>query len=179
VSVRLSGPRVTLRPFRDGEFDVLWSETSRDRGAHETPWPGSAREHVREKVAGSGQWQARSSLVLAIEAEGRLIGDVQARTSADVFPPGLFELGIELFAAARGAGYGTEVLGTITRYLFDEEGARRVQLGTAVDNLAMRRAAEKAGFAFEGVMRGFWPEPDGTSTDHVLYGRTRGDHEER
>jgi aminoglycoside 6'-N-acetyltransferase len=179
VSVRLTGPRVTLRPFRDGEFDALWAETSRDRGPHETPWPEHARDYLRSRIAASGEWHDRSSLVLAVEAEGRLIGDVQARTSAEVFPPGLFEIGIELFAASRGAGYGTEVLQTVARYLFDEERARRVQLGTAVGNAPMRRAAEKAGFAFEGVMRGFWPGPDDTSLDYALYGRTRADHEAR
>ena len=40
----------------------------------------------------------------------------------------------------------------------------------------MRRAAEKAGFAFEGVMRGFWNVPDATTRDYALYARTRADH---
>lgn len=179
MSVRLSGPHVTLRPFREGEFDVAWEEMSRDGGAHGSPWPSEAREHLRMRIAASGRWQARSSLVLAIEADGGLIGDIQARTSADVFPPGLFEVGIELFATARSHGHGTEAVGLLTRYLFDEEQASRVQLGTDVDNVAMRRAAENAGFAFEGVMRGFWPVADGDPRDYALYGRTRADHEGR
>ena len=39
----------------------------------------------------------------------------------------------------------------------------------------MRRAAEKAGFAFEGVMRGFWRQDDGIE-DYAMYGRTLADH---
>ena len=179
MSVRLAGPRVRLRPFRDGEFDALWAELSSAAGPHDVPLPPEARERLRARSATSGTWQDRSSLVLAVEADGRLIGDVQARTSHLVFPPGLFEIGIELFAAARGSGYGTEVLETFTRYLFDEERATRVQLGTDVDNAAMRRAAEKAGFAFEGVMRGFWPVPGGPPKDYALYGRVAADHEGR
>jgi RimJ/RimL family protein N-acetyltransferase len=93
--------------------------------------------------------------------------------------PGLFEIGIELFAATRGAGYGTEALEALARYLFDEERATRLQLGTDVDNLPMRRAAEKAGFALEGVMRGFWPVPGGPPKDYALYGRVAADQEGR
>ena len=51
-----------------------------------------------------------------------------------------------------------------------------MQLSTDVDNLAMRRAAEKAGFSLEGVMRGFWNVPDAAARDYALYARTRADH---
>ena len=75
-------------------------------------------------------------------------------------PPGIFDLGIGLFRERRGRGIGTTAIPLITAFLFDEERADRVQLSTDVDNVAMRRAAEKAGFALEGVMRGFWSVPD-------------------
>lgn len=176
MSVVLAGPRVTLRRFRDGESDVLWTGLGDALGSL---WSERVRDELQARCASSGTWQDRSTLVLAVETGGRLIGEVQARTSHRVFPPGLFEVGIELFAEARGRGYGTEVLETFARYLFDEERATRVQLGTDVDNAAMRRAAEKAGFAFEGVMRGFWPTVEGPARDYALYGRTAADHEGR
>jgi RimJ/RimL family protein N-acetyltransferase len=67
---------------------------------------------------------------------------------------------------------------TVTRYLFEDELAHRVQLSTAVDNTGMRRCAERAGFTFEGTLRWFLgppshPEP----VDYAMYGRTRDDHE--
>lgn len=179
MTIRLQGPRVTLRAFRVGEDDILWAHERASRA------PGGAwadeqvvRDRLRARAASSGTWTEQLSLLLAVEAHGRLIGDVQARTSHDVFPPGLYELGIDLFEVARGCGYGSETLEVLTRFLFDDEQAARVQLGTDVDNAAMRRAAEKAGFAFEGVMRGFWPVPGGDPRDYALYGRTRADHEE-
>ena len=52
-----------------------------------------------------------------------------------------------------------------------------MQLSTDVDNVAMRRAAEKAGYTLEGVLRGFWPVPEGSPRDYVMYARTRPDHE--
>ena len=89
----------------------------------------------------------------------------------------MFELGIGLFEAARGKGYGTDVIVTVARYLFEEEGAIRVQLGTDVRNAAMRRSAEKAGYRFEGVMRSFWEVPGEAPHDYAMYARTRTDHE--
>jgi RimJ/RimL family protein N-acetyltransferase len=53
----------------------------------------------------------------------------------------------------------------------------RVQLSTDVGNPAMRRAAEKAGFTFEGVLRGFWRQDDGMH-DYAMYGRALADHRE-
>jgi ribosomal-protein-alanine N-acetyltransferase len=180
VTIRLRGDRVVLRPFREPEFDVLWREETKDRGDDDAPWnlrDELARERVRARVTRSGTWREGKVLDLAVEADGELIGDVQARRTEDMAPPGLFELGIGLFAGTRGKGFGTEALALITGYLFDEELASRVQLGTDVENASMRRSAEKAGFVYEGVMRGFWLVDGLEPRDYALYARTRRDHE--
>lgn len=179
MTVRLRGDRVTLRAFREGEFDLLWAQEKRDRGPFDAPRPDDSaeRDRLRARSASSGSWHERGSLLLAIEASERLVGDLQARRSDDLLPPGVFEVGIGLFADARGKGYGTEALRLLTGYLFDEEHANRVQLGTDVDNVAMQRVAEHAGFTREGVMRGFWPNGEGPARDFALYARTRADHE--
>jgi RimJ/RimL family protein N-acetyltransferase len=180
VTIRLRSNRVVLRPFTEAEFDVLWREETHDRGAFDQPWPTGdeiARQRVRARVTRSGTWREGKVLDLALEADGALIGDVQVRHPEQMAPPGLFELGIGLFAGTRGKGFGTEAVTLITRYLFDQEHATRVQLGTDVENASMRRAAEKAGFRFEGVMRGFWPVDGGVPRDYALYARTRDDHE--
>jgi RimJ/RimL family protein N-acetyltransferase len=180
VTIRLRGEGVVLRPFTDGEFDLLWREETQDRGAFDQPWnthDEAARERVRARVTRSGTWQEGKVLDLAVEADGALIGDVQVRHPEQMAPPGLFELGIGLFTGSRGKGCGTEAVTLITRYLFDEERAMRVQLGTDVENASMRRVAEKAGFRFEGVMRGFWTVDGAAPRDYALYARTRADHE--
>jgi len=178
VSIRLRGANVTLRPFRDGDFDRLWSEETVDRGEFQAPVPvdDTYRDRLRSRADASGTW-TRTELMLAIEARGVLAGDVQARRDDDAMPPGLFEVGIGVFRGCRGRGIGTEALSLLTDYLFMDEAAHRVQLSTDVDNVAMRRSAEKAGYTFEGVLRGFWPSPDGAARDHVLYARIRHDHD--
>jgi RimJ/RimL family protein N-acetyltransferase len=176
--IRLRGASVTLRPFRDGDFDQLWSEETVDRGAFQAPVPtdDTYRERLRKRVEASGTW-TRDELLLAIEREGSLVGDVQARHDDDTMPPGLFEVGIGVFRGCRGRGVGTEALTLLTDHLFIDEAAHRVQLSTDVDNVAMRRSAEKAGYTFEGVLRSFWPVPDGTARDHAMYARIRSDHD--
>ena len=176
--IRLRGASVTLRAFRDGDFDTLWAEETVDRGPFQAPVPidEGFRERLRGRVEASGSW-SRSELLLAIECGGVLVGDVQARRDDDSMPPGLFEVGIGIFRDYRGHGVGTEALALLTDHLFWEEFAHRVQLSTDIDNVAMRRAAEKAGYSFEGVLRGYWPVPDGTARDYAMYARTRGDHD--
>ena len=171
MSVRLRGSAVELRPFREEEFDVLLAEELGER----EPEPVTA-QRTRERIAASGTW-GPAELLLAVDAEGALIGSCQVRRSMGALPPGVFELGIGLFEAARGKGYGTDVIVTVARYLFEEEGAIRVQLGTDVRNAAMRRSAEKAGYRFEGVMRSFWEVPGEAPHDYAMYARTRTDHE--
>jgi hypothetical protein len=58
-------------------------------------------------------------------------------------------------AADRSQGIGSTEVALLTGWLFEHESIMRVQAGTAVDNTAMRRAFERPGFAYEGIMRGF------------------------
>jgi RimJ/RimL family protein N-acetyltransferase len=128
---------------------------------------------MRKRILASGRW-VHGSLDLAIETNGRLIGDVQARMGAGQrLPPGVVELGVDLYdPEQRGKGYGAEAVALLTTWLFERGIADRVQASTAVGNRPMRRVLEKLGFTFEGVMRGFMPVGDGRA-DFALYGVTR------
>jgi RimJ/RimL family protein N-acetyltransferase len=182
VSIRLLRDAVLLRPFRPGEVDELFElqrSWSADDGVH--GGESLTKRQLARRLAASGTWvDGPVGLLLAIETDGRLVGEIQARgTRSQLLPPGVFELGIELYRSSdRGKGIGRAAVAEITRYLFDEEHAHRVQLSTDVENRAMRGAAEAAGFRFEGVMRGFWPSADGRWRDYALYGTTRDDRTE-
>ena len=179
MTLVLRAGTVTLRPFVPEDFAIVWAEETRDRGAFEAPWAADddrAKERVHVRIEQSGTWRQERVLDLAVEVDGQLAGDVQARRDLAYAPPGIFDLGIGLFRDRRGRGIGTTAISLITAFLFDEERAARVQLSTDVDNLAMRRAAEKADFAFEGIMRGFWRVPDAAARDYALYARIQADH---
>jgi ribosomal-protein-alanine N-acetyltransferase len=176
--VVLSRGEVTLRPFREDELDRLLEITAVlpvDDGVH---WAPRDRESLSRKIRSSGTWTPDGRIDLAVETEGRLVGEIQARCPKNSLPPGAFELGVELFdEASRGRGIGTRAVGLMTALLFDEEGAHRVQLSTDVDNAAMRRTAERLGFAFEGVLRKFMPTSEGLR-DYAMYAMTRDDFED-
>jgi RimJ/RimL family protein N-acetyltransferase len=92
-------------------------------------------------------------------------------------PPGVWELGVELWDEAdRGRGYGREACALLAAHLFEAQGAIRVQATTDVDNAAMRRTLETLGFGYEGVLRGFMPQPEGGPRDYAMYAMTDEDH---
>jgi len=174
---RIAGERVTLRGFRDEELDRLVqvaSSTPTDDGIH---WGPTDRGSIRKRIASSGVW-SHGHLILAIEEGGELVGEVQARSVRGGMPTGVFELGIDVFdPGRRGRGVGSAAIVELTRHLFREEGAHRVQLSTDVANAPMRAVAERVGFAFEGVMRSFMPTGDGPH-DYALYAITKDDYED-
>lgn len=167
----LRGRAVTLRPFREDEIELAL-----DRFPFPDVGGAAVRARRRERLAASGTRTA-SEILFAIEADDGLVGEIQARSPQDAMPPGVFELGIELYDPAhRGRGLGTDAVATLSSYLFDEERAIRVQATTDLDNVAMRRTLERLGFGFEGVLRGFMPTGEGP-LDYAMYGITRDDWE--
>jgi RimJ/RimL family protein N-acetyltransferase len=175
---RVAGSVVTLRPFRPGELDrlvALAASVRRDDGIHHGP---TERDALIHKIEVSGSWNL-GKIEFAIEHEGALVGEVQARNIPHAMPPGVFELGIEIYDDRdKRHGLGAAAVQEITRHLFREEAAIRVQLSTDVDNVGMRRVAERLGFGFEGVQRGFMPTARGPR-DYAMYGMTRDDYEAR
>jgi len=163
----LRGDTVMLRPFREDEFDLaLARQPSED---------AERREVRRRRLALSGTRTAWE-ILFAVETAGRLVGDLQVRCSDQAMPPGVWEIGLDLWEAAdRGRGVGTEAVALAATHLFEREGAHRVQSTTDVDNTAMRRSLEKNGFAFEGVLRGFMPVADGPPRDYAMYAMTATD----
>jgi RimJ/RimL family protein N-acetyltransferase len=173
-AVTLTGERVTLRPFRSDELEVVW----RARLDYPGPGPVPDRKTLARRVTNSGRL-VDGWLYFAIESERRLIGEIDARTSRALLPPGMYEIGIDLFDGAdRGKGLGSEAVALLLDHMFAERDAERIQASTAVDNAAMRAVLMKLGFRFEGVMRYFMPGEDGR-VDFALYAVTRPDWKRR
>ena len=171
--ISLDGDRVSLRPLRPDELETVWQARLSDDTA---PWMSSpqAYERLKTRVANSGSF-VDGWLDLGIEAEGRLVGEIDARQPPRSMPQGVFELGISLFDTAdRGRGLGTDAIRLLTRHLFREEEAARVQASTWVENHAMRRVFQKLGFTEEGILRSYMPSERGRD-DYVLYAITEAD----
>jgi ribosomal-protein-alanine N-acetyltransferase len=168
-------PKVTLRPFHADEFELVW-EARKLRASPTSPITPGAKRAIQRQIERSGRLYD-GFLKLAIDVDGRLVGEIDARCPANALPPGVFEVGIELYDDGdRGRGYGGEAVRQLVDRLFADEGAERVQASTAADNTAMRRLLEKLGFVHEGTLRGFMPSENGRD-DYVLYAVTQRDWE--
>jgi RimJ/RimL family protein N-acetyltransferase len=167
---------VLLVRLREGDLGVMARVREEEAGAMGYPdaFGPSERAELRERIARSGEFDG-TELLLGIQADDRLVGEVQARQPRMGLPPGVFELGIDLFDERdRGHGLGGTALTLLLKRLFEDEGAHRVQITTDVDNAAMRRLSERLGFVLEGVMRSFMPSIDGPR-DYAIYAITRDD----
>ena len=164
--IDVAGTRVRLRSLTLDDLEPLAAA----READETSFgPGGeqARARLRKEIQRSATLEDGEYLDLALEADGRLIGDVQARMPPRAWPAGVCEIGILLFEDARGRGYGREAVTLFTDYLF-REGLERVQASTAAGNIAMRRVLEVVGYGFEGILRSYGPTPEGAREDYAL-----------
>jgi len=124
--------------------------------------------------AGNAPEVHRASILEA--GSGRLLGFIDWHVVAYGPTRGCaaWNFGITLLPDARGRGIGTIAQRLLAEYLFATTDLDRIEAGTDVDNLAERRALEKAGFREDGVLRGVQPR-DGRRTDMVFYGRLRTD----
>ena len=156
---------VIVRPYRLEEFD----RACEIRNLADDP---ARRERFFKRFQNLGQWDDHY-LQLAIEHDGELVGDLQLRKCDSTRPDGALEMGIELAPESQGKGIGTLALVECAQYAFTH-GAHRVEGSTAEDNHAMRRAFEKAGWKFEGVLRALFVA-DGVPHDYYSYSITKFD----
>lgn len=173
---RVQGAQVVLRAFREDEIDVAMGRMPAGSGMVLVGGERDRTRWFRQRLERSGsrnEWE----ILFAIEADGRLVGDAQGRCSDTAMPPGVWEIGLELWDRGdRGRGFGRETVRLLASHLFSEQEAIRVQASTDVANASMRRVLETVGFGFEGVLRGFMPSGEGPR-DYAMYGMTRHDWE--
>ncbi|MFI9550866.1 GNAT family N-acetyltransferase [Nonomuraea endophytica] len=167
----LKGNKVGLRARHDDDIAILRTELYDDvvnsSRAEGRPWrpmtPGSkdSRLVVTDEDPGLVQFS-----VIELDG-GTLVGtatfwgiDNHSRSA---------HIGLGLLPAARGKGYGTDVVAVLCHYGFVVRGLQRLQIETLADNAAMLGSAERNGFVREGVLRSSaWVM--GTFVDEVLLG---------
>ncbi|WP_424216906.1 GNAT family N-acetyltransferase (plasmid) [Streptomyces sp. BI20] len=151
----LKGEKVVLRARHEEDVPALRAELYDDvvngSRAEGRPWrpvsPG-----VKDSRLDPGEGDPAHVTFSVVEAEGgALVGsatlwgiDNHNRTA---------HIGLGLFPAARGKGYGSDVVAVLCHYGFVVRGLHRIQIETLADNTGMLRAAERNGFVREGVLR--------------------------
>jgi RimJ/RimL family protein N-acetyltransferase len=156
---------VTVRPYLLEEFE----RACEIRGIGDD---AERKERFFKRFQNLGQWDDHY-LQLAIDLDGALVGDFQLRKCDSTRPDGALEMGIELAEDVRGKGIGTQALIAGADYAF-ANGAHRIEGSTNENNIAMRKAFEKAGWKFEGVLKALFVE-DGVPHDYYSYAITKFD----
>jgi RimJ/RimL family protein N-acetyltransferase len=151
----LKGKKTGLRARHEDDIPILRAELYDDvvnsSRAESGPWrpitPGSKdpRLVVDDKEHGRVQFSV-------VELDGGTLIGTAALWGIDDHNRSA-HIGLGLLPAARGKGYGTDVVAVLCHYGFVVRGLRRMQIETLADNTAMLRSAEHNGFVREGVLR--------------------------
>jgi RimJ/RimL family protein N-acetyltransferase len=150
---------VRLRPFLESDLDLLELLNSDLAEATEFGFFGYRHTgRLRREFPENGFLDPdRGRLAVVAGAEGtpgEFMGEVSWHRTQRGPTSHCWNIGIALLARARGRGYGSRAQRLLAEYLFAHTQVNRVEAETEMENLAERRALEKAGFTFEGTVRG-------------------------
>ena len=187
VGLRLYGRRVVLRPLVPQDF-TGWSEVRRRNGEWLTVWepvklphhpdPETNREvfaarcgaRDRERLAGS-------QYAFGIFVDGAFAGEINLNNVVR----GAFQsatIGYWIDKARAGRSFMSEAVVVLSQFAFEELGLHRIEVCIIPRNANSRRVMEKLHFREEGTAERFL-EINGVWEDHVRYGFTREEWDER
>jgi RimJ/RimL family protein N-acetyltransferase len=179
--VHLSAGRLYLRPLIPADEPAV-AEALRD--------PGVARWNTGLAILAAPEPQ-RATMWLRVREQGWVTGTAAHFAVTDATTGELFaSVGIRdinrapqqalasywTMPAARGRGVAAQALDVLCRWGFGDQeagglGLHRISLDHALVNTASCRVAEKAGFGYEGVMRGSFVDHEGNRYDSHLHAR--------
>ena len=157
----LAGRRVRLRPGGPDDaprLHAILAEPSVSRWWGE-PDPVTV---IEDDLRGSG-----SPVLLVVEIDGQVAGGIQYEEEND---PMYRHAGIDIYLGRRfqGRGAGSEAVGLLARFLFEQRGHHRITIDPAAANGQAIRSYAKVGFRPVGVMRQYERGSDGRFHDGLL-----------
>lgn len=112
-------------------------------------------------------------MLIWLKDEQRLVGVIGLHP-ADWSVP-LLEIGYWCRASCEGQGFVSEAVRGITRFAFNQLGARRLEIRCDARNERSARVAERCGYQLEGRFRGNELDTSGELSDTLIYARIRSD----
>lgn len=188
LSTQLVGPRLVLRPPKPSDIPELRTLV-RENAEHLRPWsPASPRgqnpptitELSRSIARYRQEWKDDLAYVFVIvlrEAAARIVGRI-ALSSVMRGPFQNAHLGYWTAAAFQGLGFATEASGLVIDFGFGQLDLHRLEAAVMPHNAASRRILAKQAFREEGLAKRYLSIA-GKWEDHILFGLTREEWEER
>lgn len=153
----LRGAKVGLRARRESDVLVLQS------GLHDDvdTWARSDGRPWRpiSPVVSASPYRIREEPLESVEPFSVVVLAEDDRLAGEAVLWGIdlhnriAHIGISLLPELRGLGLGVDVVRVLCHYGFAVRGMHRLQIETLADNQAMLRAATRAGFTQEGLLR--------------------------
>ncbi|MFE0457015.1 GNAT family N-acetyltransferase [Streptomyces sp. NPDC058914] len=164
-----------LRPWRAPDADALLTAAQDPAIRRWNLLTVPTREDAVRRIEWMRErWRAETGAIWAIApADGGEAVGLIGWNDIDL-AGGSAEIVYWLLPPARGGEPAVEAVSRVSRWALDDLGLHRLRLCHAVRNEASCRVAGKAGFAYEGTMRGALLHEDGWHDQH-LHAVVRGD----
>jgi RimJ/RimL family protein N-acetyltransferase len=152
----ITAGRLHLRPWQEGDQALLVAVGNDPDNVRWTNVPSpytreEADRWVRETAPTGWASGGNCSFAVCDSTSGEVRASVALRPAC---AERAWEVRYWCAPRSRGQGVVPEALGVLCRWGFAELGAARIEWMAEVGNWASRRAAEKAGFRMEGLLRG-------------------------
>lgn len=169
----LEGKRVNLRVAEkeDAPFLAQWFNDVGFIGDYQSFPIQVSRNQLEAQVLEHKLYGHEWVNFIVEKKDGTEIGEACHYISAPNF--GWTEIGYAIVPEERSKGYGTEAIQILVDYLFLSRDIVRIQAVIDSENLASRRALEKAGFKKEGTIRKALWNAKGKWADAHLFGILR------
>jgi RimJ/RimL family protein N-acetyltransferase len=172
--VVLEAGGLRLRPWRPDDVEAVWSAF---QDAYIQLWNGGGVESREDALALLGRrldWTSGTHASWAVVDAGDSVLASVSLHSVDRLQNDA-DIGYWTAPGARGRGVAAVATDAACRWGFDALPIDRIELCHAVENAASGRVAEKAGFSFEGRLRGSYRYGDGVKHDELLWARLADD----
>jgi len=187
VGLRLYGRRVVLRPLVPQDF-TGWSEVRRRNGDWLTVWEPLKLPHHPDAETNREVFAARcgardrerlagTQYAFGIFVDGAFAGEINLNNVVR----GAFQsatIGYWIDKARAGRSFMSEAVIVLSQFAFEELGLHRIEVCIIPRNSNSRRVMEKLHLREEGIAERFL-EINGVWEDHVRYGFTREEWDER
>jgi RimJ/RimL family protein N-acetyltransferase len=154
--VLITTQRLVLRTLREGDEKDLLDYRGRDDVSRyletEPLTPETVKDFVTERAGADRIERDGDRIMLAVELDGRIIGDVRLGSSG-VLRDQQGEIGWVFHPGYGGKGYATEAAGALMRLGFEDVGLHRIWAQLDPRNAASAHLCERLGMRREGLLQ--------------------------
>jgi RimJ/RimL family protein N-acetyltransferase len=166
---------VTIRAQRESDaecFVACWKDAQTQRWLNQPAEKTVERARLEIRRNAGDALIGRAARFTIVEvATGLPCGDCTVGLAMP--QKGIAQSGYLIHPAFRGRGYAVRAARLAADWAMTVPAIGRLEVSAAVQNEASLRVIEKAGFAYEGVIRGYLPNSDGPRLDSKQSARVR------